>query len=549
MGISESDRKFMQEVLDYFKSASVSSNMPHGSIRNTARHFSLTRTKVIKILVTLGAYENEEVRAVRKLRAEGLGVSEIAIKLGISSATVSSFLPYHDIIHGTLEPQKHTRDVRGYRAYEKKLKQRMEQKQSEYKNLQSKHGALGDAQYRTVENLRDFTEATHTLRDNDTVTLKDKDMVTDKTNSKKAAKLSRKIGEYLLPSNLLRLHIVLEKVDVECSEVLKQYGGVTFGRSISRDIIIPEDMPLRALHHVIQRAFGFMDMHLHRFEVDVADLKRLTRNHTGNLLNLLGTIFCFDEEEPLYKDEIYRGGSIKKWLRKRYTEPYNYWGARSSDFFHEDENSSKKKILLNRYCQKDDKYYRLKNVHSPDPLEFSSYYYKIVRAQEIDGLPGVGECVKWVKDENTSGLLHLERCDSSDAEALSFKKVSLKALGIADGIHIISDLYVKIIERLAVSDVIAASSDYLPFDDYGHKIHTTKGLVREMILDDDRLLRSLKRIWPITPKPFCETLFYRYDYGDGWKFSITASHGCSDLIEKQMISETRNHFQFNTRMV
>ena len=262
--------------------------MPHGSIRNTARHFSLTRTKVIKILVTLGAYENEEVRAVRKLRAEGVGVSEIAIKLGISSATVSSFLPYHDIIHGTLEPQKHTRDVRGYRAYEKKLKQRMEQKQSEYKNLQSKHGALGDAQYRTVENLRDFTEATHTLRDNDTVTLKDKDMVTDKTNSKKAAKLSRKIGEYLLPKNLLRLHIVLEKVDVECSEVLKQYGGVTFGRSISRDIIIPEDMPLRALHHVIQRAFGFMDMHLHRFEVDVADLKRLTRNHTGNLLNLLG---------------------------------------------------------------------------------------------------------------------------------------------------------------------------------------------------------------------------------------------------------------------
>ena len=133
MGISDADRRLMEQVVEYYKSTKPAENSKssykrktdrEGSINETASHFSITRTKVTKMLVTAGVYVTPLTEEVQRLRSEGLKVKEIAEKLGVSVGTVSSYLPYTDEIHGSVDPSDHAAAMRGYRAYEKAQKAR-----------------------------------------------------------------------------------------------------------------------------------------------------------------------------------------------------------------------------------------------------------------------------------------------------------------------------------------------------------------------------------------------------------------------------------------
>ena len=104
MAISEKDKAFMDEVAAYFRSTKDPKTMPEGSIRDTAIKFDLTRTKVQKILVTMGEYSTSQTREIQSLRDSGMSVKEIAEMLNLSQATVSSSLPYTESYHGTAEP-------------------------------------------------------------------------------------------------------------------------------------------------------------------------------------------------------------------------------------------------------------------------------------------------------------------------------------------------------------------------------------------------------------------------------------------------------------
>lgn len=44
--------------------------------------------------------------------------------------------------------------------------------------------------------------------------------------------------------------------------MMKRYGESLTGNSITRDILIPADMPLHNLHYAIQKLFGFQNSHL-----------------------------------------------------------------------------------------------------------------------------------------------------------------------------------------------------------------------------------------------------------------------------------------------
>ena len=113
-----------------------------------------------------------------------------------------------------------------------------------------------------------------------------------KGNKTMENKVSSKKGEHTLPSGLIRLHVALGWVDDEEQvQILQQYGGVKRGRTITRDIIVPRNMPLRSLHFTLQRAFGFQESHLHRFEIYGDDLVGVTGDKMENLLNLRGVIF------------------------------------------------------------------------------------------------------------------------------------------------------------------------------------------------------------------------------------------------------------------
>ena len=126
MAFSQKDVAFFREVVKYYQ-GTISENQPKGSIRETARHFKIDRTKVKKILITKGVYHNPLAQRIAMLRYWGLSIEEIASETGMAASTVSTYLPYEDKIDHSLDPSPHAKAVREYRAYEKQ--------QAERKNL------------------------------------------------------------------------------------------------------------------------------------------------------------------------------------------------------------------------------------------------------------------------------------------------------------------------------------------------------------------------------------------------------------------------------
>ena len=87
------DHELMEKVKDAYEKD------PDRSIRAVAKKFGLSRTKVRKILVTLGAIESDITEEALALKESGMDIYEIADELGLSIATVSTYLPYDTIIY------------------------------------------------------------------------------------------------------------------------------------------------------------------------------------------------------------------------------------------------------------------------------------------------------------------------------------------------------------------------------------------------------------------------------------------------------------------
>ena len=237
------------------------------------------------MLVTTGEYVTETTKAVQSLKEEGYEPKEIAERLGISEATVSASLPYTEVFYGTAKPSHHTAAVRGYRAYQKAVLLRMQETRPA--------PSMEPARQEKGKQIRMGKE------------------------EKKEIKISRHIGEHVLPKGLMRTHAELllsEHDGAYRSEALQEYAGVRRGKSISRDILVPSEMPFRSLHYCLQRAFGFQEEHLHCFEVPEENLRKLTSDKMENLLNLRGIALTQSPEIDFYwvNEPRYGGGSWKK---------------------------------------------------------------------------------------------------------------------------------------------------------------------------------------------------------------------------------------------
>ena len=72
----------------------------------------------------------------------------------------------------------------------------------------------------------------------------------------------------------LRLSLNLEETDVKDRVVLNRYGKVKQG--IIREVLVPADITLHALHYVIQRAFGWQNSHLHQYLLPEEVFQKMT---------------------------------------------------------------------------------------------------------------------------------------------------------------------------------------------------------------------------------------------------------------------------------
>lgn len=302
MDINERDYKFMLKIKSAFEK---SQEGEVGSIRSVAKDFNLSRTKVRKILVTLGVIKSELTEKALALKKYGMGIEEIADELGCSMATVSTYLPYDTVIYNGEEKSPGAIRHEKYRE-------------------RNKYAA--DKQVQRNKNLREEWE---------------EDM---KKREFKVIKLGLELN-------------------INCAdmEVLRKYGKVKEG--ITREILVPADINLHSLHYVIQMAFGWQNCHLHHFKLPETIFSQLTQNSFIKWSDYCGIYFRFPKEdmEDLYWDDDYdESVSIKTWLRRKYTGLYCYRGI--SEHFMEARAAVNNFIKMNQKIRVSPSFYEWMNM-------------------------------------------------------------------------------------------------------------------------------------------------------------------------------------------
>lgn len=263
-----------EKDLEYFNTVIQTYYKNGESIRDTAKIMDISRTKVRKILITMGVLKSDITDKALPLIQGGLSLKEVSQTLNISIATLSTYLPY------------------GNRVNNREIKTNNAIRSKQYKERQK-------------QAAKKQVHKSKTIKENDNI----------KKQSARATKA------YIL-------HLELDKT--RNNKILKQYGKVN--EAISRDIIVPENYNLHALHYALQKLFGWQNSHLHHYELPEKTMLSLTSNSFERYCQLCGIYFRFIYEDymldDIYWDDDYtEGRSFKTWLKKKYTNPDNYKGG------------------------------------------------------------------------------------------------------------------------------------------------------------------------------------------------------------------------------
>ena len=255
------------------------------SVRDTAQRCGTSLVTAQRVLITEGLWESNRSKEIGTLWAAGKTLPEIASKLGISENAVRAYLPYSRGKYGEVETADASQS-RAYRTRKQKAEENMRQ-------LHQQETALGGKILQFPSTMQQEEVASSPSLSSDLVYRLRLDLVEDFNAKDKA--------EYLRLS--------------------KAKNG------ISREILVPGDMKLHALHYAIQQLFGWQNSHLHHFSLPQAEFDAVTSKRIGQYFDICGILFRFPDEDPSdrYWDDDYNGEqSIKTWLSKKYTRPFRH---------------------------------------------------------------------------------------------------------------------------------------------------------------------------------------------------------------------------------
>lgn len=274
--LTDEDRELFERVVAIYQKTE--------SIRDTAIRTELSRSKVRKILITMGLMESEITERALELMNTGMTIKQAAAELNISTGTLSTYFPYGKRVQG-----RETRSGDAIRS----------------ENYRARQARAAMNQVHRIE----------------------KDMM--KEDADKGSDESG-IDTAQLPK-VYKLHLELD-TDYADMEVLKKWGKVKEG--ISRDILVPPAFTLHALHYAIQKCFGWENSHLHHFELPEEAVHALINHKFLDYLKYCGTYFRFPYGDDyvtmsdIYWDDDYEEGqSFKTWLKHKYNPPFTYGGS------------------------------------------------------------------------------------------------------------------------------------------------------------------------------------------------------------------------------
>lgn len=523
----ETDTKYSDELYVQI----IKSYLDTESVKETAKELHTTPVKVRKVLITEGLWSSKTSVEIQHYLNLGKTTAEIAEILSTTEKAVQQYLPYTKGIYKGDNPSVGALNTAEYRA-----RIRIAQENTIRSSLNFAIKNQWYEMYETPE-IKQKRKVAELL--GFTPSALDKDFFPGELRIPEGTDNSKFKYPHSLDPIRLHLELVLPKVEHIIGmvseeelerirkeeydaivDILKKYGEVKYGETISRDIIVPGHMQLWALNYAIQKCFGWQNSHLHCFELPEDQLRKICDGDCGKFLELLGVALrspWMGEEEEFWADN-YEDGSFKTWLRKKYTGPYEsmchgegIWQCRQDA-----------KEIRNRY-----QYVSLKHTVGETGYKYYRWPEPITK-QEYEKLKKKGPIEKKVEDG-------FRKSETEIYEVFTWNELPFEAL------NWISERSVnRVLERLSVSEVFAVRDKGI--DDTLFEGDRVPKCFTEVMTED--VMYDVIRYQEIDlpdAQPYVgsltEELIYRYDFGDGWKIRITASFGAADLIDSGRITQ------------
>ncbi len=300
--ISGQDAGLYQAVIDSY--------LETGSVLKTSRALSVSEVKVRRVLLTEGLWSSRTSLQVQHYHNQNMTASQIAQLFHTTEKAVQQYMPYE---RGMYNKEDRTTDAQHSAIYRERMRR---------------------AKERTLKKAAQMAEEEGWKEMNSQYTQRDLSM------ERKTCVLHMELSHWEHPAPEQEFEneadrqayeeyqraVAAYREDTADEElrVLRTYGKLKYDKTITRDVIVPVEMPLYAVHYMIQRAFGWQNSHLHRFSLPQDRFLRITDEKAARWLDLVGILFpspLMDDEDRFWADD-YERGSFRNWLRRKYTGPY-----------------------------------------------------------------------------------------------------------------------------------------------------------------------------------------------------------------------------------
>ncbi|SDB69215.1 hypothetical protein [Butyrivibrio sp. INlla16] len=466
------------------------------SIAQIAKKLNTTQVRVQRVLITEGLWSSKRTKQIADLRQQGFSTEEIAEKLGKDVRTIQTFLPY-------------TRGQYGKSDSTDALKSK------EYR----------DRMHVAAENMRNKGEAAMTIeRGIDIDYLMENGAQGEgNINIKPHTEEELERNPFLNNESVYRLKVELRDhfmwgengLGLDADEERDFLKLAKAKEGISREVLVPSTMNLHAMHYMIQRLFGWQNGHLHNFCISKDEFQGITRGTVGGWKNLCGSLLHFpaDDSTDFYWDDDYQEGeSVKSWLKRKYEGPY-FQKAVCETYF--DSQRQVKKFS--------EDYPKFTSDMSLDEMNS-----KIIMEENLNFLNErltLGELLtdkapRAGKAREKAYAKWLERLDKKK-KRIDEKIAGLGEQTVKDYIEAADNLKLWRHNRNNVEDRLYFGNADGLMDETGRTAEEWLDRADYMIpLYEDGCHRLFNEFNPRLT-PLFDTLYYLYDYGDGWCVKIT----------------------------
>ena len=450
----------------------VESYKKTGSVKKTAEEIGTSVIRVRRVLITEGLWSSATSLKILELYNQGLSTQEIAQKLCYTEKNVQAFLPYKRGVYGDTQSTDslHSKEYRE-------------------RNNQAAVNQVGSSENAPKGFVRDEIP---------------------KLEEVKSEKKNENGNNYGKHPIAMKVHLELDISGCDSNDlrVLRKYGKMD--KDLSRDILVPADITLHALHYVIQKLFGWQNGHLHHYAFPEDVFNRVTEGKFSKWCSLAGIYFRFPTEEmdDLYWDEDYQPNqSIKSWFKSKYKGPYHYGG------------------LGDYYLENQQLVYMLK--HDIPKFEVRETFEEFMK----NGGKGGKHTSRKVKiDDATIDELQRSIDLGGDLNYLLERLTLLEFLFLPDNSYFLDD----------IDDKIRFLEDGL-----GKVLGIWNNAMRD-IDNQYELFCQIAALTTVRMQAQSNEIKYFYDYGDGWEISISLDEvfykeDLSPDAESDVIKVLRDH--------